>query len=98
MSKIDDGGPAFPCDSREAREFAGMALRDYFAGLAMQAIVAKRQSVQSGAGNEHNKSVKKKLKLIALSEAEHRALQAGDAAGAYAIADAMLKARKAGGS
>lgn len=24
-----DGGQAFPCDSREAREFAGMTLREY---------------------------------------------------------------------
>lgn len=32
--------PAFPCDSREARIFAGMSLRDYFAAQAMQGLCA----------------------------------------------------------
>lgn len=32
--------PAFPCDSRESREFAGMALRDYFAAKALQGLLA----------------------------------------------------------
>lgn len=31
MSAQDEGGPAFPCDSREARQFTGMTLRDWFA-------------------------------------------------------------------
>ncbi len=30
MSKTN-GGQAFPCDSRESQQFAGMTLRDYFA-------------------------------------------------------------------
>lgn len=33
---IDDGGPAFPVHWNHAAPDAGMALRDYFAGLAMQ--------------------------------------------------------------
>lgn len=32
---------AFPCDSRESNEFAGMDLRDYFAAKAMQALLAR---------------------------------------------------------
>lgn len=43
MSKIDDGGTAFPgsADTEEGhrmREY-GMSLRDYFAGQAMAAII-----------------------------------------------------------
>jgi len=50
MSDINTGGPAFPCDPfaasepknvAEAKRLAeGMALRDYFAAKAMQAIVS----------------------------------------------------------
>lgn len=45
MSKINDGGPAFPVDvfSNEGGEYireGGMTLRDYFAAKAMQAIVS----------------------------------------------------------
>ena len=40
MSKTNNGGPAFPCDSRESQKFAGMTLRDYFAAKAMQGMIA----------------------------------------------------------
>lgn len=48
MSKINDGGPAFPVKSSE--DFfcaAGMSLRDYFAAKAMQGLLA-------GIGPEDN--------------------------------------------
>lgn len=32
--------PAFPCDSREAQDFAGMSLRDYFAAAALGGMMA----------------------------------------------------------
>lgn len=43
MSKIDTGGPAFPCDltaydSEVQQEMGGMTLRDYFAAKAMQSF------------------------------------------------------------
>ena len=45
MSKIDTGGPAFPCDltaydPEVQREMQGMTLRDYFAAQAMQGMLA----------------------------------------------------------
>lgn len=37
---INDGGPAFPTPGLQADEaFNGMSLRDYFAGLVLQAAV-----------------------------------------------------------
>jgi hypothetical protein len=38
MSKINDGGPAFP---HSGYEQYGMSLRDYFAAKAMAAFIAK---------------------------------------------------------
>jgi ribonuclease I len=65
MSKIQDGGAAFPFSAEYGHPAAcgGMSLRDYFAGQAL----AKRE-----------------IQLPA-------SVQAGEA---YAIADAMLKARE----
>lgn len=41
MSKIETGGPAFPCDPTTYTEAKGMTLRDYFATKAMPAIIEK---------------------------------------------------------
>jgi hypothetical protein len=50
MSNINDGGPAFPCTTTEIHPLRdvpyevpnpGMTLRDWFAGQAMAAIIAK---------------------------------------------------------
>lgn len=78
MSKINDGGSAFPCDSRIGTS-PGMTLRDHFAAKAMQGMLAndwamgeiKRQAVNSHGG-----------KMIPLIAAE-----------AYGLADAMLAER-----
>lgn len=45
MSKVNDGGPAYPCVTTTEPEDRGMSLRDYFAALAMQSIV--RNSAES---------------------------------------------------
>lgn len=37
MSGINDGGPAYPVNSNE-QVWAGMTLRDYFAGVCMQKL------------------------------------------------------------
>jgi hypothetical protein len=45
MSKVNDGGPAFPClEDGEgfAKGWYGMTLRDYFAAKAMTGIIANR--------------------------------------------------------
>lgn len=47
-TKIDDGGPAYPAPaaSKEyygsATVYMGLTIRDYFAGLAMQALATAR--------------------------------------------------------
>lgn len=45
--KTNDGGPAFPCDRSRVEslsivreQFPGMSLRDWFAGMALQGLVA----------------------------------------------------------
>ena len=47
-SKIDDGGPAFPVGDVKTHGTFGMSLRDWFAGMAMQGLVA---SNDDGAGD-----------------------------------------------
>jgi len=84
--RINDGGPAFPCDEKmwlvdqSGREppvsvptqCSGMTLRDYFAAKAMHAIVSTLPRVHDRQASE--------LYSIAL--------------GSYDYADAMLKARE----
>ena len=76
------GGPAFPYtwvrDGKPATEVSGMTLRDHFAGLAMQGIVAGAVTANfKGESNEDE------------DEYENDAV----AESAYMMADAMLKAR-----
>lgn len=40
MSARGDGGPAFPVGSGDMRDPTGMSLRDWFAGMALQGILA----------------------------------------------------------
>lgn len=40
MSKINDGGPAFACAAENGHQ-AGMTLRDWFAGQALDGMMAK---------------------------------------------------------
>jgi hypothetical protein len=76
MSKINDGGPAFPStiqyfpDDKNANEEQGMTLRDWFAGQALAGVT-------SSVNDE-----------ISVGQVE------GIAEIAYALADAMLKARE----
>jgi hypothetical protein len=73
MSKINDGGPAFPStiqyfpDDKNANEEQGMTLRQYYAG---QALAGLASYVTKGATFDDI------------------------AKDAYAIADAMIKARE----
>ena len=39
MAKPDDGGPAFPVPQDAKPDEHGMSLRDWFAGLTMQALI-----------------------------------------------------------
>jgi hypothetical protein len=79
MSKIDDGGAAFPIDSymlnpnateKEIKEAQGMTLRDYFAAAALQGMMGNCSLVDTFSGH------------------------AVMAEKSYFLADAMIEARK----
>lgn len=82
MSKINDGGSAFPHPDDQMNhnscwiphENRGMSLRDYFAAKAMQGLMGRAWDAEKFTGEEL-------LQIWARS--------------AYASADAMLKAREA---
>lgn len=88
MDKINDGGPAFPCDpfvaskpgneSTAKRLAEGMTLRDYFAAKALPAII------NSMAQLDHQKL----MRLHGMEMDQIYALES------YQTADAMLEARK----
>jgi hypothetical protein len=78
MTKVDDGGPAFPRVEpfngvSGPISYYGITLRDYFAAKAMQALIAK------GMDNTQNRN-KAGVPVIA--------------GFAYEYADAMMKARQ----
>lgn len=96
--RIDDGGPAFPQIKSAITAFdengvplgsgitgfdRGMCLRDWFAGQAMQAIIAHSELVEDG-------------KFLYGPQPGTSAID-NFAAFSYVMADAMLAARKAGG-
>lgn len=79
---IDDGGPAFPVPGNPAT-MPGMSLRDWFAGQALNGLLAGEQN--SAYSDREGKSVD-----------EWRAnIRNMNAAYCYQMADAMLAARKA---
>ena len=84
--KIETGGPAFPCHAdiipSKDRDYAGMALRDYFAAKAMQGIVS------SIDGEDNYRRLRGHAAAAGLSVSEWIARDA------YKQADAMLKARE----
>jgi|LakMenEpi03Aug12_release.lakeMendotaPanAssembly.Ray.scaffolds.fasta_scaffold5263503_1 hypothetical protein len=45
---MNTGGPAFPIRSTESRLYTGMTLRDWFAGQAMQGLIASPRGPASG--------------------------------------------------
>ena len=79
-AKTETGGPAFPCHAdiipSKDRDYAGMALRDYFAAKAMPACYAEYCAYANARGYDEDWKM-------------------GVALDAYAMADAMLKAREA---
>ena len=46
---INDGGPAFPQIDNTGQNGDGMSLRDWFAGQALQAIIAKMPEARFAA-------------------------------------------------
>jgi hypothetical protein len=82
MSKIEDGGPAFPCVNEQLHSghaASGMSLRDWFAGQALVGLCSQDERLATVA----QKSGQSPERIIAFA--------------AYEVADAMLAARKTGG-
>lgn len=85
--KIDDGGPAFPCNNEQfthgnpnvGNAWSGLSLRDWLAGQALAGMLAMPEHEN---GNFHNNCGEAFI---------------GPARYAYRMADAMLAARKSGG-
>ena len=78
MSAMNDGGPAFPRDTKWILDGSvsqsgskGMSLRDWFAGMALQGLLAGNTGEYSSESYARNSS-----------------------AHAYQVADAMLAARE----
>jgi hypothetical protein len=92
--EIDDGGPAFPKTGTfhangpaeyDSEDQDGMSLRDWFAGKAMQAeMITTFSDATPGAADAFSEA----------AAAAGRTPNEHLAANAYAIADAMLRARK----
>jgi hypothetical protein len=77
----DTSGPAFPCHPGvENSIYDGMTLRDYFAAKAMQTMISYRRT-QFGTDNNGDMDWDEYFPIIAQE--------------AYALADAMLEARRA---
>ena len=83
MSNIETGGPAFPADPHAV---AGMGLRDYFAAKAMTALISEwsRTLHHMDGINFSGLNILDNVGGTPTSIAEE----------AYAMADAMLEARK----
>jgi hypothetical protein len=82
MSNTNTGGPAFPCEGIVTSNgilCEGMTLRDYFAAKAMQAIYAAQVEWESNG---------------CPADAESLQVMEDVAGDAYAMADAMLRARE----
>ena len=85
VEQINDGGPAFPlpvedqqCRSRFESSYGGMSLRDYFAAKALPAVY---RDLWDDVRAGRNGCVTEEWRM-------------GVALDAYALADAMLKARE----
>jgi hypothetical protein len=101
MSSPLHGGPAFPSlralvnnsgsrtERFDATNSGGMTLRDYFAGQALVALIAKLPVMVE----DDSRSILPTEVRVSKHEAD--AVQAGAVTAAYQYADLMLKAREA---
>jgi hypothetical protein len=93
MSKLDDGGGAFPlhagCYSK------GMSLRDYFAGSALSVLLANDEFLASIPPAIISASESDDIEVPGQDDCAQIACEVC-AMRAYQIADAMLAARQAG--
>lgn len=73
----NDGGPAFPVPNyvnADGESFistpSGMSLRDYFAAMAMQAMIAKRKSIAPDDSDDADDKGFDYVSLCAYSQAQ----------------------------
>lgn len=77
MSKINDGGPAFPVAQTLSSGgvpidggWGGMALRDFFAGIAMHAIIMDLHKVTASIAKEYGQQPKECVADMAYQAAD----------------------------
>lgn len=70
MSKINDGGPAFPLVINPGFEWAdnGLTKREYFAGLAMQASISGYLASGKVFGDEEDSQLIAKVSTVFADE------------------------------
>ena len=86
MSKMDDGGPAFPVEDLGLNGTYGMSMRDWFAGQALPSAVEDYDRITRIGGA--------KGPVLPWSNAVLGTRETIIARQAYTYADAMLDARK----
>ena len=104
MRTSNDGGPAVPTvvvnwNGTMIDRGPGMSLRDHFAGLAMQAMVSSYRNCERGDTDGSGLDMHTPARELLIDKNGTTGENEGAnevAADAYAIADAMLAARKAG--
>ena len=108
MSKINDGGAAFPIDSymlnpnateKEIKEAQGMTLRDYFAAAALQGLIqASAMPMFDDFGQNQGMPTDSAHEAIingpGISDPNSHSPSSSLAWVAYGYADAMIEARK----
>lgn len=90
MNKNNTGGPAFPHGYTHS-DYSGMTLRDYIATAVLPAVLAHWAECVIDDQRSQGESMITGLSLAG----NEGGAPTGIANDAYAIADAMLKARKA---
>lgn len=100
--KINDGGPAFPCEGGPESGLypdSGMSLRDWFAGMAMQEMIGSYRMTMRGTEDAQTSSDADYTSFnrdMAI-DTNHKTGEPDGAneiaSDAYVFADAMLKAR-----
>lgn len=86
MSTSDDGGPAFPVLDLSKTQERGMSLRDWFAGQALAALIAKSPLACTDANDP--------LDGLPITDKQAAEIAESMAWSAYEYADAMIAASK----
>lgn len=86
MAKIDNGGPAFPVLDLSKTQERGLSLRDWFAGQALAALIAKAPLTCTGENDP--------LGGLPITQNQADEIAESMAVSAYEYADAMIAASR----